>query len=132
MNEWFLQEPEPDHTPAQLSTVATELNTALNLALEVEDKAFIDKIVDHRVEYIRNVSEVKNIVNAIWVAHFGDDAYEGYIAPSVVLKWAERTGIDPILSLDVAIQPLLEWVEGRGCPDVIIKPVKRSLEKYAP
>ena len=133
-NEWLLQEDSFDEDvalPLKLSTVAGELNTALNLAVEFEERAFIDKVIERRILYVSNPSEIKSIVNAIWVAHFGVDSYEGYIDPVVVLKWGERTGASLIMSLDVAVQPLVQWAEGKGCPEDIVEPVRRSLEKYA-
>ena len=117
--------------PLKLSTVTAELNTALNIAIEFEDRAFIDKVIERRILYVSNPSEIKSIVNAVWVAHFGVDYYEGYIDPVVVLKWGERTGAALVMSLDIAVQPLVQWAEGKGCPEDIVEPVRRSLEKYA-
>ena len=133
-NEWLLQEDSFDEDvvlPLKLSTVTAELNTALNIAIEFEDRAFIDKVIERRILYVSNPSEVKSIVNAVWVAHFGVDSYEGYIDPVVVLKWGERTGAALVMSLDIAVQPLVQWAEGKGCPEDIVEPVRRSLEKYA-
>ena len=133
-NEWLLQEDAFDEDialPLKLPTITAEFNTALNLAVEFEERLFIDKVIERRELYISDPSEVKSIVNAIWVAHFGVDSYEGYIDPVVVLKWGERTGAALISSLDVAVQPLVQWAEGNGCPEAIIEPVRRSLEKYA-
>ena len=133
-NEWLLQEDSFDEDvalPLKLSTITAEFNTALNLAVEFEERAFIDKVIERRELYISDPSEVKSSINAIWVAHFGVDSYEGYIDPVVVLKWGERTGASLIMSLDVAVQPLVQWAEGKGCPEDIVEPVKRSLEKYA-
>ena len=133
-NEWLLQEDSFDEDvalPLKLSTITAEFNTALNLAVEFEERAFIDKVIERRILYVSNPSEIKSIVNAIWVAHFGADSYEGYIDPIVALKWGERTGASPVTSLDIAVQPLLQWAEGKGCPEVIVEPVRRSLEKYA-
>ena len=130
-NEWALSEYLPDD-PAEptlrLSDITTELNTALNLAIDFKERIFIDKVVDRCSPYMRNPSDVKNIVNAIWVAYFGEEAYDGYIIPSEVLKWGTRVGMKPLLPLDVTIQPLLEWAEEQDCPDDIVTPVKRSLE----
>jgi len=134
-NEWLLQEDAFDEDvalPLKLSTITAEFNTALNLAVEFEERIFIDKVIERRELYVSDPPELKNIVNAIWVAHFGVDAYEGYIDPVVVLKWGERTGAALIVSLDIAVQPLVQWAEGKGCPEGIIEPVRRSLEKYAP
>ena len=133
-NEWLLQEDSFDEDialPLKLSTITAEFNTALNLAVEFEERAFIDKVIDRRVLYVSDPSEVKSIINAIWVAHFGTDSYEGYIDPVVALKWGERTGASPVMSLDIAVQPLVRWAEGKGCPEDIVEPVRRSLEKYA-
>ena len=133
-NEWLLQEDSFDEDvvlPLKLSTVTAELNTALNIAIEFEDRAFIDKVIARRILYVSNPSEIKSIVNAVWVAHFGVDSYEGYIDPVVVLKWGERTGAALVMSLDIAVQPLVQWAEGKGCPEDIVEPVRRSLEKYA-
>ena len=133
-NEWLLQEDSFDEDvvlPLKLSTVTAELNTALNIAIEFEDRAFIDKVIERRILYVSNPSEIKSIVNAVWVAHFGVDSYEGYIDPVVVLKWGERTGAALVMSLDIAVQPLVQWAEGKGCPEDIVEPVRRSLEKYA-
>ena len=133
-NEWLLQEDSFDEDvalPLKLSTITAEFNTALNLAVEFEERAFIDKVIERRELYISDPSEVKSSINAIWVAHFGVDSYEGYIDPVVVLKWGERTGASLIMSLDVAVQPLVQWAEGKGCPEDIVEPVRRSLEKYA-
>tara|TARA_Y100000310_G_C20652738_1_gene800345 strand:- start:619 stop:1044 length:426 start_codon:yes stop_codon:yes gene_type:complete len=133
-NEWLLQEDSFDEDvalPLKLSTITAEFNTALNLAVEFEERIFIDKVIERRELYISNPSEVKNIINAIWVAHFGEEAYEGYIDPTVVLHWGERTGVEPVMSLDIAVQPLLQWAKDKGCPEVIVEPVRRSLEKYA-
>jgi hypothetical protein len=133
-HEWLLQEDSFDEDvalPLKLSTITAEFNTALNLAVEFKERIFIDKVIERRELYISDPPEVKNIVNAIWVAHFGEESYEGYIDPSVVLQWGERTGAKPIMSLDIAVQPLLDWAEGHDCPDDIVTPVKRSLEKHA-
>lgn len=136
-HEWLLEtyiseeDNPPLHHRLELSVVTADLNMALSLSVEFKERAFIDKVLDRRSRYISNPSEVKSIVNAIWVAHFGEEAYEGYIDPSVVLKWGERTGAESIVSLDVAIQPMLDWAEGNGCPESIVKPVRRSLETHA-
>jgi len=133
--EWLLQEDAFDEDvalPLKLSIITAEFNTALNLAVEFEERLFIDKVIERRELYISDPPEVKSIINAIWVAHFGVDSYEGYIDPVVVLKWGERTGAALIMSLDVAVQPLVQWAEGKGCPEDIVEPVRRSLEKYAP
>tara|TARA_Y100000310_G_C20558466_1_gene751781 strand:- start:792 stop:1223 length:432 start_codon:yes stop_codon:yes gene_type:complete len=130
-HEWVLDEYLPDD-PAEstltLPEVTAALNTALNLAIDFEERMFIDKVTDRYSPYMRNPSDVKNIVNAIWVAYFGEVAYDGYITPSEVLKWGTRVGMKPLLPLDVTVQPLLEWAEKQDCPDDIVTPVKRSLE----
>ena len=132
--EWVLNEyipDDPEESTLTLSEVTIDLNTALNLALDFEERVFIDKVVDRYSPYMRNPPDVKNIVNAIWVAHFGEEAYNGYITPSEVLKWGTRVGMKPLLPLDVTVQPLLEWAEEHDCSDDIVAPVRRSLEKYA-
>ena len=133
-HEWALEEYYPDdpvETTFTLPEITAELNTALNLAIDFEERIFIDKVTTRCSPYMKNPSDVKNIVNAIWVAYFGEEAYDGYITPSEVLKWGTRVGMQPLLPLDVTIQPLLEWAEGHDCPDDIVTPVKRSLEKHA-
>lgn len=132
--EWALEDYHPDdpkETTFTLPEITAELNTALNLAIDFEERIFIDKVTTRCSPYMQNPSDVKNIVNAIWVACFGEEAYDGYITPSEVLKWGTRVGMHPLLPLDVTIQPLLEWAEGHDCPDNIVTPVKRSLEKHA-
>ena len=131
--EWVLNEYFPDD-PAEptlkLSEVTIDLNTALNLAIDFEERVFIDKVVDRYSPYMRNPSDVKNIVNAIWVAHFGEEAYDGFITSSEVLKWGTRVGVKLVLPLDVTVQPLVEWAQGHDCPDDIVTPVRRSLEAH--
>lgn len=130
-HEWGLSEYFPDD-PAEptsgLADIVVELNTALNLAVDFKERIFIDKVIDRCSPYMKNPSDVKNIVNAIWVAYFGEEAHDGYIIPSEVLKWGTRVGMKPLLPLDVTVQPLLEWAEEHDCPDDIVTPVKRSLE----
>lgn len=119
-----------DYSRDQADSLRDELNAAINFSIELGDKSIIDRVLESGKWSDNIVSDTFDVVNAIWVAKFGTDAYDGFVDPKFVKKWADRLGYSPLLPLDVTAQALLEWAEGADAPINITKAVRRSLEEY--
>jgi len=104
-----------------------ELNSALSLSIELEDKSIIDRLMSTKYEKLV-LPTTYDIVNAIWVAVFGVAAYKGFIDPTFVAEWGEKVGHPPTLPLDVSAGALADWAEGAGAPDHLVRAVRRGLE----
>lgn len=124
--EWALDTLMTDYIH---NDVRDAFNTALALAIELEDKTIVDRVLKGKYkDFVTGTTE--HIVNGIWVAVFGKASYEGHITPAWVTKWGERVGYPPILPLDVSAGLLADWAEGQSAPEHITKAVRRSLEEH--
>tara|TARA_R110000823_G_scaffold117229_1_gene240579 strand:+ start:539 stop:994 length:456 start_codon:yes stop_codon:yes gene_type:complete len=117
-----------NYNQGEAESAKDELNSALSLSIELEDKSIIDRLMFNKYKALV-LPRTYDIVNAIWVAVFGVDAYKGFIDPTFVAEWGEKVGHPPLLPLDVSAEALADWAEGAGAPVHLVRAVRRGLEQ---